>query len=189
MPQFDWLALLGDVSQAVIASRSVRAHVSAEQRTRRWLGPSPATEQQIAAAELRLGAQLPPSYRSFLEVANGWGCLDSFIWKLWPAEEIDWFGDRRSRWVETLRSGPLARASDDMIDRLDPPQERWPAASLRGMLEISELGDSAILLLNPAIIKAREWEAWMIADWMPSARRYPSFWELMKDRADFMSRA
>lgn len=32
---------------------------------------SPATEQQIADAERRLGVQLPPSYRSFLLISNG----------------------------------------------------------------------------------------------------------------------
>ncbi|MFD8203865.1 SMI1/KNR4 family protein [Streptomyces sp. NPDC059701] len=36
------------------------------------LAAPPATREEIAAAEERLGTRLPPSYRGFLEVSNGW---------------------------------------------------------------------------------------------------------------------
>ena len=35
-------------------------------------------------------------------------------------------------------------------------------------------------LLNPMVVTPEgEWEAWMFAHWLPGARRYRSFWELM----------
>lgn len=47
-------------------------------------------------------------------------------------------------------------------------------------MEISDLGDSAIYLLNPlAISPEGEWEAWFFANWNPGAVRYRSFWELI----------
>jgi hypothetical protein len=36
-----------------------------------WLGSPAADETALAAAEDRLGARLPPSYRSFLATSNG----------------------------------------------------------------------------------------------------------------------
>jgi len=37
-----------------------------------WLGFPGATEAETAAAEAHLGVTLPPSYRAFLRVSNGW---------------------------------------------------------------------------------------------------------------------
>lgn len=43
-----------------------------------WLGFAPATEGAVAAAAVRIGRTLPPSYREFLLTTDGWrhaGCL------------------------------------------------------------------------------------------------------------------
>src|SRR6266487_6976092 len=37
-----------------------------------WLGFAPASADEVAAAEARLGCSLPPSLREFLLVTNGW---------------------------------------------------------------------------------------------------------------------
>ncbi len=48
------------------------------------------------------------------------------------------------------------------------------------MLEISDVGDSAIYLLNPQIVTADgEWQAWFFSNWNPGAVRHRSFQELM----------
>ncbi len=48
------------------------------------------------------------------------------------------------------------------------------------MLEISDVGDSAIYLLNPQIVTADgEWQAWLFSNWNPGAVRHRSFQELM----------
>jgi hypothetical protein len=48
------------------------------------------------------------------------------------------------------------------------------------LLEISDMGDSVIMLLNPRVVfPNREWEAWDFGNWYPSAARYRSFWDLM----------
>jgi hypothetical protein len=38
----------------------------------RWLGFAPASEEAVAALEVRLGRALPPSYREFLLTTDGW---------------------------------------------------------------------------------------------------------------------
>jgi hypothetical protein len=52
---------------------------------------------------------------------------------------------------------------------------------LQTVLEISDLGDSAIYLLNPQVItEDGEWEAWFFCKWLPGADRYRSFREMMQ---------
>jgi hypothetical protein len=57
------------------------------------------------------------------------------------------------------------------------------------MLEVSDIGDSAILLLNPEVVTPDgEWEAWDFANWHPGAVRYRSFWDMMQALYDSFRR-
>jgi hypothetical protein len=151
-----------------------------------WLGYPGATEEQIKKAELRLGTTLPPAYREFLKVTNGWRQLSPFIYNLWSTEEIKWFALRNQDWIDAyvqpyaaLESVPdeeyfvYGDEQDSVLIRVE---------YLQTALEISDTGDSSILLLNPQIVTAGgEWEAWFFATWLPGATRYRSFWEMMQD--------
>jgi hypothetical protein len=58
---------------------------------------------------------------------------------------------------------------------------RFRVEYLQSTLLISDIGDSAVYLLNPEIKTASgEWEAWFFANWHPGAVRYRSFWDLMQ---------
>jgi cell wall assembly regulator SMI1 len=59
--------------------------------TKIWLGETGATETQIAALEQRIGQSLPPSYRSFLMVLNGFQSPENSIPELYGTEAVDWF--------------------------------------------------------------------------------------------------
>jgi len=54
-------------------------------------GQPPATEREIREAEVRLGVTLPPSYRSFLLISNGWRPFDRFEECLFSVQQIDRF--------------------------------------------------------------------------------------------------
>ncbi len=56
---------------ALIAELPAYARLIPEAESRGSVLRPPATEGEIAAAEARLGVMLPPSYRSFLSIANG----------------------------------------------------------------------------------------------------------------------
>jgi cell wall assembly regulator SMI1 len=53
-----------------------------------WLGFAPASADEIAAAEARLGRSLPPSLRAFLEVTNGWRDAGHFIYRVAGTAEL-----------------------------------------------------------------------------------------------------
>ncbi|MGE3911093.1 MAG: SMI1/KNR4 family protein [Chloroflexota bacterium] len=151
-----------------------------------WLGYPPATASQIAAAEARIGKRLPPSYRAFLEVSNGWRVLGDFHWDILPTERIEWFRVNNQDWIDAYQK-PAAKFPDvtEKAHRVYGPGQSEPEfrrTYLDSLLEISGIGDSVILLLNPDIVFPNgEWEAWDFGNWYPGAHRYRSFWDMMQE--------
>ena len=114
MANFDWHELLTQWSRDLIAANDFIKDISPEVIASRWLGYPGATEDQIAQAETRLGAKLPPSYREFLKVTNGWRQLNSFIYKLWSTDEIEWLVVRyRNDLINPWLEGYTSSVSDE----------------------------------------------------------------------------
>src|SRR5207247_2567369 len=140
-----------------------------------WLGYPGATMTEIAQAETRLGMTLPPSHREFLMVTNGWRRTTPYIDKLWSTEEIDWFRVRNQDWIDAFTEGFLVYG-----DRHSGSGSE--IKYLQMTLEISDVGDSAIYLLNPQVVTPEgEWEAWFFANWSAGATRYSSFVDMMRE--------
>jgi hypothetical protein len=153
-----------------------------------WLGFAGATEEQLALLETRLGVALPPSYRGFLEVSNGWRHTGTSIERIWSTEEVDWFRVRNQGWIDAYvspfadvaSSGPALTDDEYLVYGEAQDPVRFRTEYLASALEISEPGDSAVYLLNPeTTTHDGEWEAWLFANWLPGAQRHRSFAELM----------
>jgi hypothetical protein len=104
MATFAWKEFLTQWSQELLAYEDIRTDrrrlLPAGAVSAGWLGFAGATEAQIAQAEARLGIRLPPSYREFLAVSNGWSVLTWFIDHLWSTDEIDWLSVRRQDLID-----------------------------------------------------------------------------------------
>jgi hypothetical protein len=183
MDAFDWKIFLQDFSRELLADDEIRLQHPPDVVRGKWLGYEGASDIQIAAMEQRLGLQLPPSYRQFLQTTNGWRNTGYFIQRVWPCARVNWFRERHRDWISAYHSQykKLPRISDE--DYLVYGDEQDSAfirtEYLEKAIEISEIGDSAIYLLNPEVVHEGEWEAWVFADWLPGASRYRSFQELM----------
>jgi hypothetical protein len=180
---FECAKLLQQWNDRLLAS-SLADQLPPDVVARKWLGFPPATDTQIATAERRLGLPLPPSYRAFLSVSNGWQLLNDAIWRVWGTDEIQWFKRTHEDWIAAYTApspyGARAEVSDEEYFSYETPQDFRPG-HLKESLQISAVGDSAVLLLNPQVIsKAGEWEAWFFANWIPGALRYRSFQELFE---------
>jgi len=197
MSSFDWESFLKRWSQEILESLgSDRNNLPPEVIESGWLGYPAATDEQITQAEVRLGTQLPPSYRAFLKVTNGWRQTTPFINKLWSTEEIEWFSVRNQSWLNVLlarseqantespnSSSPCPSIPDEeyLIYGRDQDCSKIRAEYLQTALEISQRGEAAIYLLNPQIVtETGDWEAWFLGDWLPGADRYRSFQEMMQ---------
>lgn len=181
MRQFEWEPFLKQWSQAILAAPDFDpADLSPAVVESGWLGLPGATDDQIRAAEARLGVSLPPSYRAFLKVTNGWRYTGGFARRLLPVEEIDWLRVQYQEWIRawTQPWENMGRA-ETLTASLEPGEPDY--RHLPDTLAISEAGDGAIFLLNPKVVTpAGEWEAWFFADWVPGADTYASFWDMLQ---------
>lgn len=181
---FDWRVFLQEISAKALAETdqlAIQESISGRQRKTGWLGEPPATETQIAAAEARLGVRLPPSYRAFLETSNGFGPIATSVFRMRPAEEIDWF-----RTAEPETVAIWLKAGDEIGEREDdaayrqygnhqgPMRKRY----LKTALMVSDYQEGVVLLIPDVVTSAGEWEAWLLVD---DAWRFPSFRELMEE--------
>jgi hypothetical protein len=187
MPALDWQGFLRQWNTDILARAEARAELPRKVVKAGWLGFPGATEEQIARAESRLGTILPPSYRAFLRVSNGWRLAPLWIERLWSTEEINWFAVHHQGWIDAWRAADLhplpipdeqyrvyGRDQDTVALRLE---------YLQTALQISpnKPDASAVYLLNPQITTGTgEWEAWYLGNRLPGARRYRSFQEMMQ---------
>lgn len=182
----DWRSLLETWCRELLEEPEISDALPPEVRASGWLGYAPVSQGDIADAERRLGVALPPSYRSFLGVTDGWRNTGYFIEDVWHVAAIDWYANRHQdlidAWIDGEKyAGPPPAVTDDEYLDYGPNQQAHTLRSeyLNDVLQISDIGDG-VYLLNPRIVTPDgEWEAWFFADWLPGATRYPSFWDLM----------
>jgi cell wall assembly regulator SMI1 len=156
-----WKPLLKELSEFRLNDSRVASTLPEQKVKAGWLGEPAATEAQIQVLERRIGRRLPPSYRAFLAESNGFQQQSSFIGKLYGTDEVDWFHVRNADWAKAY-------------------QDTYP--KLGSCLQISAVGDAAVVLLNPAVTAADgEWETYFFANWIPGARPYRSFREFIED--------
>jgi hypothetical protein len=206
MPEFDWKTLMVQWSRAVLESdlypddetelpdesfgwmddfgiwHSKPLEKPAELMASGWLGYPGASEEQIQQLENRLGLPLPPSYREFLKLSNGWRRLNEEIYKLWSTKEVDWFAANYQGFIDGWMSSNCPISDEEYFvygDEQRPTSFR--AEYLQAALQISKEGNGvSFYLLNPKVItKEGEWEAWFFSTRLAGVSRYRSFWDLM----------
>ncbi|GLU47077.1 SMI1/KNR4 family protein [Nocardiopsis ansamitocini] len=140
-----------------------------DQRLASWLGYDGATEEQITDLEKRLGARLPPSYRSFLATSDGWATMGAFISNLRSAATVGWLGDLQDEHV----------LDEKYLEHEEPAGP---------VLLVSGEGDAQYWLLDAGDVSPDgEWAAYVWAAWYPGlGERHVSFADLVADeRASF----
>jgi len=179
MADFDWAAFLREWSAELVANEEIAQNLAPEVKASGWLGFPGASDEQIGRAEARLGKPLPPSYRGFLKASNGWRATGFFVDRLWSTDGIEWFRVRHQEWIADWQRG----AAKYPLQDLDSDGHYLPS-----VLEISDIGDSAIYLMSAQIVAADgEWQAWFFSNWNPGAVRHRSFQELMvAERQSFL---
>ncbi|MGY4976197.1 SMI1/KNR4 family protein [Streptomyces sp. 900105755] len=140
-------------------------------RTRR-LGFPPASEERIRKLEQRLGHRLPPSYRSFLAVSDGWRHAGGFVWLL--------AGTGRARWHEDAAG--LSEYFPGELDEDSTPEDELLAGMWGRALQLDVESDALYVLLDPGDVDdAGEWAVYTWAPWHADVpTRYGSFRTFME---------
>ncbi|HEV3444278.1 MAG TPA: HEAT repeat domain-containing protein [Gemmataceae bacterium] len=181
----DWKPILVQWSKELMTTDLAR-HVDPLPESREWLGFDPATASEIEALETRLRVTLPPSYKSFLLTTNGWRTLTSFIYRLRPAGEVEYFRVENEHWVEAYAEAGSDEDDEEYYDYTKDGGSGHRAEHMSSLVQISDVGDGVYLLNPQAVTPDGEWEAWFFANWVPGAERYPSFAHLLlRDYAAF----
>lgn len=179
---YPWRPLLERWSRQWLQVRDYAVELPDQVIETGWLGYPGATAQQVRELEQRLGRTLPPSYRAFLQLTNGWRRTSSFIHQVWATAEVDYFRMRNQDWIDVLTdSASVVTPEQHARYGQDQDPLAYRGEYLRDIIQISEVGDAAVYLLNPAVVSDDgEWEAWFLATWSPGAHRYRSFRDLMQ---------
>ncbi|MFF1381315.1 SMI1/KNR4 family protein [Streptomyces sp. NPDC058308] len=138
----------------------------------RWLGFPPAPEEKIRVLEKRLGCRLPPSYRSFLAVSDGWRHAGGFVWLLAGTDEARWHEDE----------GELSEFFPGELDDDSTPEEALLAGMWARALRLSVESDAVHVLLDPGDVDdSGEWAVYSYASWRASPpERHASFRTFME---------
>ncbi|MFF7266293.1 SMI1/KNR4 family protein [Streptomyces sp. NPDC008159] len=142
-------------------------------RDTRWLGFPPASEERIAAMEERLGRRMPPSYRAFLRISDGWRHAGGFVSLL--------AGTGHAHWHDNA-SG-LAEFFEEHLDEDSGPEERREADLWRRGLQLDVESDATRVLLDPEDVdESGEWAVYTWASWRAAPpERFADFGAFMRE--------
>ncbi|WP_406136518.1 SMI1/KNR4 family protein [Streptomyces sp. NBC_01089] len=172
---FDWQRFLTRWSEEWADAQGRSADLSPddlEDQQRRWLGAAPATDADFVRMKARLGCEMPPSYREFLRVSDGWRHAGGFVWMLAGTREADWHEDA---------SGLGGNFDEFWGEEANPEEIRAQVGLWSRGLQLDVQSDATYVLLDPEDVgpdgewAVRVWSSWRASD----PERYPSF-------ADFM---
>jgi hypothetical protein len=182
MNESEWKTFLTEYNEELLSYEQIVEALPRELIKAVWLGYNGVAEAEIVATEKRLDTRLPPSYRTFLKVSNGWRFPSVSIFDLLPATKVVWFREQNQDWIDAyvVPSAELPPITDKEYFVYGAKQDcvKFRTEYLPTALQISDVGDSAVVLLNPKVITPEgEWETWFFANWLPGAVRYRSFAE------------
>ncbi|MFD9380948.1 SMI1/KNR4 family protein [Streptomyces sp. NPDC059999] len=172
---FDWRPFLvrwsGEWSDS-LPDDEARSEEDEAARRARWLGFPPASEERIAAMEERLGRRMPPSYREFLKVSDGWQHAGGFVWLLAGTADAHWHNDELG----------LADMFEEYLDDDAGPDERRDVDIWRRGLQLDVESDITYVLMDPEDVdEDGEWAVYTWASWRAAApERYANFVEFMR---------
>ena len=180
MSVFDWQTFLKDWNRAILTLSEVEHYNLPKQVIESgWLGFGAASEEQIRQAEAKLDTRLPPSYRAFLRVSNGWRNTGTFIDHILPVEQIYWFRDAKDRSLIKHAEMYMNQTKDVIFD---PDYHEVDYSHFMDTLVIVRPSDEEELyLLNPKVKNDNgEWQAWIFGHWVPGAHAFVSFQALLE---------
>ena len=188
-PANEYTGLLRAYSDLKLSDPTIRRALPPEIVEAAYLGRPGASDAEINEAERRLGATIPPSYKQFLRLTNGWFLAGAFVGWLLPVQQIDRLRPKHEEVVApwTNQFGPGGRADSDHASPLEPEDRSRSedgaviARALVSAVQISEVFDASVCLLNPEVeTQPGEWEALFFAPWVPGADRFQDFGELLR---------
>lgn len=142
-----------------------------EQLQSKWAGNKPATDEEIAAAEKKLGVKLPADYIEFLKISNGFFATSSVSPSFMPIDKIDYLKILDEQLIDIW-------GHDNRMDTT--------AVLLSKSILIGGLGEEQYFLLIPPQTPSDKWRYWKFASWIPGENPYNSLTEFFSHDLDLL---
>ena len=192
MTPTEWQHFLRQYSRDLIACEDIAADLPGEVIQSCWLGYAPATAEELAKAEHRLGITLPARLKSSYLVTNGWRTTGFFIWEILPVARLGWLRDLVPHLHELATKAEQARGPFEH----DPKGEELSlyrfeqGTRVKRSLAMNLDGDAAYWLVDPATRNpAGEWAAGCWAARNPAMEwQAESFADLMQSEFELFRR-
>ncbi len=174
---FDWRSFLlewsGEWADSLPDGEARGEEDDEAARRARWLGYPPASEERIVSLEKRLGRRMPPSYRAFLAVSDGWRHAGAFVSLLAGTADARWHDDE---------SG-LAGVFEEYLDEDAGPEEQRDVDIWRRGLQLDVESDAVYVLMDPEDVDDDgEWAVYTWAGWRAAPpERHANFLAFMRD--------
>ena len=168
MEKFDWTKFLHEFNSVLLELYELEQLEQGEDVLDiSYLRPG-AIVEEIAAAEDRLGVQLPPSYKAFLRVSNGFEWPEAGagaqVGKLLSTKKIEWLSSYAPEWIEIYGGDDISY--EEHLKNQAKGGSRYKGRYLEKCLVISATGDACIALLCPEVVTSEgEWEFWRLGSW------------------------
>jgi|AntRauTorckE5430_2_1112549.scaffolds.fasta_scaffold13040_2 hypothetical protein len=164
------LQLLKEISEIGIQLKQVE--FSAAQISTKWLGNEPATSEDIALLERRLGLPLPDDYINFLKTTNGFSQFSVVDSGFNQSNEVDYL---RNRLPETFKSW----VSSDFTEF----ETTLGSAIIIGGIE----NDEQQFLLIPPTNTYEKWRFLESANWALGETEYTSIRHYLEETLELVT--
>jgi SMI1 / KNR4 family (SUKH-1) len=139
----------------------------------KWLGREGATEAAIQQAEERLKLRLPPSYRQFLVVSNGWSMLNNFVGGLRRVEEVDLFSNTEPKFYQFVKEFEKSLQEED--------RRKIGHGVTDKLLQIGDpVVDAVTVYMSSEQKKGNEFVVWEFIPWAAEWVEHDSFWDFLQ---------
>ncbi|PWK77536.1 SUKH superfamily protein [Mucilaginibacter oryzae] len=142
-----------------------------EQIQTEWLGKPPASENEIKAAEDRLGVAFPADYKDFLLIANGFSAPNDIEPGFEPADRVDFLKNIDPFLVEIWNETEL----DERVD-------------LERSIVVAGIDAEQYFLLVPPLPGAVNWKYLKFANWIPGSIYYENLEAYFRNVLHFMQK-
>ncbi|MBI4820466.1 MAG: SMI1/KNR4 family protein [Deltaproteobacteria bacterium] len=141
-----------------------------------------ASKKALSLAEKRLGVSLPPSYRAFLSISNGFAVGDVGFGRLLRTDEIDFVGVLDPPIARSWRGARRRELTPkEHLEYYECPEpERFRTKYLDECVVLSDPSRRELILMNTGVSFGTEYEFWWLSPGMHGAVRRKSFWDLIE---------
>lgn len=141
-----------------------------DQTKKKWIGFDPAYESEIKITEERLGIELPPDFKEFLLITNGFSAPNVIEPTFETTDKIDFLKNIDSHIIQTYNLNEIENIGKQ----------------LEKSICIGGINEEQYFLLVPPNSLCEHWKYWKFANWLHGEEEYKDLTDYFKEVLNFI---